>query len=324
MNNTPLVSIIIPVYNLERYIGNTIQTVIDQSIKDFEVIVIDDGSNDNSLSIINSIRERDSRIKVYHQKNHGQANARNNGVCNALGKFITFVDGDDLLKKNYIKTMLEPMLRDSDLDMVALPHQDASIKDIPNLDVSSKKEKSVNLESDDYLIMALKYNNNLYNVSYASKMYRSAIFKDFKIPEGHYYEDLAGLPNLLKKIHKVLWVNDKQYIYLNDRPLSTVNLINKRKAVDIIWALEYLERILKSSSNDVKRAFQIAIVNNIYVAYVPLKGVPSSLKRIDALINKVSISFVLYTSLHVHVSKKGLLFLIGRKIKNLFKRGHRH
>lgn len=319
MYDTPLISIVIPVYNLEEYIGNTLQTILNQSVKNFEVIIVDDGSDDGSLDVINSIGQKDSRIKVYCQKNCGQANARNNGVNRSKGKFITFVDGDDLLKKDYLKIMVTPMLDDASLDIVALPHQNASITNIPDLEIDNQVNDSSYMSANEYLIKALRYNNNLYNVSYDSKMYARKLLKDSKIPEGHYYEDLAGLPNLLKTAHKVLWINNKQYVYLNDRPSSTVNSISAKKAEDIVWALEYLKTTLDGCDEAIKNALQITIINNIYVAYEPLKCSSEYLKKIDSLLKGVSLKYILFEYTNVHISRKGLLLSILRRLMNFSK-----
>lgn len=101
----PEVSIIIPVYNNEQYIEKCIQSVLNQTFENFEVIVINDGSTDKSGEILEKLNREDSRIILIEQKNQGVAVARNRGMNKATGKYITFVDGDDYLKNNYIEKM---------------------------------------------------------------------------------------------------------------------------------------------------------------------------------------------------------------------------
>lgn len=98
--NIPKVSVIIPVYNTEEYIGETLNSIINQTLKDIEIIVINDGSTDNSLQIINEYAKTDNRIFVYIQENQGQSIARNFGVSKASGDYIYFMDSDDLLDKS--------------------------------------------------------------------------------------------------------------------------------------------------------------------------------------------------------------------------------
>lgn len=97
-----LVSVIVPVYNVERYISKCIDSILKQTFTDFELILIDDGSSDNSLQICKQYESRDSRIRVYSQKNSGPSRARNNGISKALGEYITFVDSDDYLDSDYL------------------------------------------------------------------------------------------------------------------------------------------------------------------------------------------------------------------------------
>ena len=99
----PEVSIIIPVYNNEQYIEKCIQSVLNQTFENFEVIVINDGSTDKSGEILEKLNREDSRIILIEQKNQGVAVARNRGMNKATGKYITFVDGDDYLKNDYIE-----------------------------------------------------------------------------------------------------------------------------------------------------------------------------------------------------------------------------
>ncbi len=100
--NSPLFTIIIPLYNKEKYINKAIECVLHQTLDDFELIIIDDGSTDNSLSIANSFS--DKRIKVIHQENGGVSKARNNGICRATGKYLSFLDADDEWMDDFLYT----------------------------------------------------------------------------------------------------------------------------------------------------------------------------------------------------------------------------
>ena len=98
----PILSIIIPVFNSEEHLQQCIDSVINQSFRDYELIIIDDGSQDDSGLICNKYAEKDCRIKVIHQKNQGVSSARNVGIESASGEWITFVDSDDYLAENYL------------------------------------------------------------------------------------------------------------------------------------------------------------------------------------------------------------------------------
>ena len=101
--NTPIVSVIIPVYNTENYVRDAISSIQNQTLSDIEIIAVNDGSTDNSLSILNDISEKDPRVHVISQKNAGQSTARNTGFDIAKGKYVYFMDSDDLLEKTALE-----------------------------------------------------------------------------------------------------------------------------------------------------------------------------------------------------------------------------
>ena len=106
MGSTPQISIIIPAYNVEKYIEETLRSIEKQTFSDFEVLVIDDGSDDGTFDIVKSIASQDRRIKIYTQDNSGQGKARNTGIDNAQGEYLTFVDSDDLVLPDYLSTSI--------------------------------------------------------------------------------------------------------------------------------------------------------------------------------------------------------------------------
>lgn len=100
MMSNPKVSVIIPVYNTEKYINDSVLAIQNQTLRDIEIIVIDDGSTDSSAWLIGSLAAKDERIKLFTQENHGQSVARNSGLDRATGEFVYFMDSDDLLEPN--------------------------------------------------------------------------------------------------------------------------------------------------------------------------------------------------------------------------------
>lgn len=110
-NNNPLISIIIPVYNIDKYIARCLDSVINQSYTNLEIIVVNDGSTDETLNVLNQYLFKDSRIKIINKENEGVSKARNTGIDNAKGDYIGFVDGDDVIEKDMYKTLLELMIK---------------------------------------------------------------------------------------------------------------------------------------------------------------------------------------------------------------------
>ena len=101
--DNPLISIIVPCYNIEKYISKTLESVRNQTFQNFEIILIDDGSKDNTGKILDDYNKKDKRIKVIHKINEGVSQARNIGIENAVGEYIYFLDGDDLIEKNLLE-----------------------------------------------------------------------------------------------------------------------------------------------------------------------------------------------------------------------------
>lgn len=139
----PEISIIVPVYNIAPYIGDCIESILNQSFSNFELILIDDGSSDETLTICHDYKKRDPRILIFENNHQGVGAARNLGLCNATGNYIAFIDGDDLIHPNYLEILYNNILF-FDADIVNLDFEkvkaDFKIDSLPEL-LSYKPEK---------------------------------------------------------------------------------------------------------------------------------------------------------------------------------------
>ena len=107
VSKNPLISIIVPVYNAEKYLDECVESIVNQTYKNIEIILVDDGSQDNSSALCNQWSKKDKRIKTIHKKNGGVSSARNIGISDSKGEWVSFVDADDWIEKDYIKEMIE-------------------------------------------------------------------------------------------------------------------------------------------------------------------------------------------------------------------------
>ena len=107
MNITPKISVIVPVYNAEKYLHRCIDSILSQTFTDFELLLIDDGSKDGSGAICDEYAAKDNRVRVFHKENGGVSSARNLGLDNACGEWVTFVDADDYVRPSYLATYIE-------------------------------------------------------------------------------------------------------------------------------------------------------------------------------------------------------------------------
>ena len=120
--NKPMISVIVPVYNAEKYLQRCVDSILKQSFTDFEVLLIDDGSHDRSGELCDEYGEKDNRVRVFHKENGGVSSARNVGLDNASGEYISFVDADDYLETN---AMSDSLFIDG-YDLIQIPRNDGS------------------------------------------------------------------------------------------------------------------------------------------------------------------------------------------------------
>lgn len=231
-----LVSVIIPVYNVEKYLSACLDSVINQTYKNLEIILVDDGSTDNSLKICENYQKIDSRIKFVHKKNGGVSSARNLGLKKCHGKFIYFIDSDDRIDKNAISELVKKIgnyslavCEYSKVDNNKLVHVKY------NLDHDmTKKEFYSNILSDD------KFGGYLWNKLYNAKVLKDSddnwIFFDEKVK---IMEDMLYNFKISSNIDKVKVVSLPLYFY-NLRGDSAINSIEKNKDTTVLDVIPVL------------------------------------------------------------------------------------
>ena len=200
------VSVIIPVYNVEKYLEECLESIIDQSLEDIEIVCVNDGSTDNSLSILESYAELDNRIKIISQENHGLAAARNTGLKNINGDYVYFIDSDDFLELSALEELYN-LAKEKSLDFVMfkLINFDDEINEyytIPDYEMSEISnligENVFNFEDLEDLIfkIAVSSVNKLYNMDFINKT--GASFPEGLIFfSGKFYLMLKGLVLLI-------------------------------------------------------------------------------------------------------------------------------
>lgn len=203
-----MVSVIVPVYNAEKYIGRCIESLIVQTYKDFELILIDDGSKDKSLRICHDFAQKDGRIKVYAQENRGVSATRNRGIQLAKGEYILFIDSDDYIKPQMIYNMLSKMIsNDSDIVICGSIeiYSDHKNEIIPEI------EGRVELEE-----LGQKYpkifSTSLIN-SPTNKLYRRNKICNYFEEDMSLGEDLIFNLYYLRNVRKIYFIKDIYYIY---------------------------------------------------------------------------------------------------------------
>ena len=191
-------SIIIPVYRVEATLDRCIESVLNQNLDDFEVILVDDGSPDDCPKMCDGWAEKDDRIRVIHQANKGLSGARNAGIDIAQGEYITFVDSDDYIAENTYVPLMQMLESDSTIDMIEYPTRDFDFN-----------PPTVYTSMDDYWYLGQAY---LHTYAW-NKIYRSPLFNNIRFPQGVVFEDANTLPLILNEVHKVVTTHQGFYNY---------------------------------------------------------------------------------------------------------------
>ena len=196
------VTIIVPVYNVEKFIGKCIKSVLNQTYKNFELIIVNDGSPDNSLEICNYYNSLDDRIKIFTKENGGLSSARNYGIEKASGDYICFIDSDDYIEKDFIKNLLETALK-SDSDIVICNYNRVFENKSNNAEiVTDYKISEIDRNKLIRDLLIIKEDNYACN-----KLYKSSLFKTNRFPEGHNFEDLGTTYKIYLEAKKITKIN---------------------------------------------------------------------------------------------------------------------
>ena len=206
--NNKMVSIIMPVYNVEKFVEQAILSVLNQSYDNWELIIIDDGSNDNSLSICARYAENNDKISAYHIENQGVANARNYGMRLAQGEYIAFLDSDDEFDRDFLTRMVT-RITDCDSDMAVCNYRSDGI---------NFEEATHDIEADyqiDKSEVCLKdyLDNKFYVYVIWAKLYKRTIIQDLEFKNMRIGEDTCFILDVLRKDIRVTFLDYQGYVY---------------------------------------------------------------------------------------------------------------
>lgn len=250
-----MISIIIPIYNAERYLHKCIDSILAQTFTEFELLLINDGSTDKSGEICNEYISRDLRLKVFHKRNGGVSSARNLGLDNALGKWVTFVDSDDFVKSDWLDIYIHSIEKEAQLLVQGF-----------NYNTKNKKNYFVTIEEECYLEsvgMALRKLYDKKMVGYIwNKLFENRIIQKYNIRFNEIYkirEDEDFVLSYLIEIQNVKFIKgDGGYVY------EMPDFSSKYKNLSDFWCISDL---IHKSKNIYKNSFS---GQPIYHSYVQL------------------------------------------------------
>lgn len=208
------VSIGVPVYNVAEYLPQCLDSILNQTFQDFEVILVDDGSTDNSFEICQEYVAKDSRFRLIHQENKGLAGARNTIIKNVKTEFISWVDSDDWIEENYLKLLVDTQEK-TDVDMVTMGHkvyQDGTVYIANYAERFGEHQNSEGAIPAEYMIEDL-IRFNLMLPGYWGGIDRISIYKGVFCKEGYNHEDISSRHKLYLRANKIIAIPDMMYVY---------------------------------------------------------------------------------------------------------------
>ena len=237
--SAPTVSIILPLYNTERFIGHCIESLLSQTFTDFELLILNDGSTDNSLSIANEYAKKDGRIKVFTWENRGASATRNRGLDLAKGEYICFVDSDDYVAPYFLKTLLDNHLSTSaDISIVS----DVRVSEKQNLkfradNLSAKKQVYNRVDALKRLFTGKKF-----GLGQCNKMFKRTFFdgaEKIRFNEKIFYsEDVPFLYQIFMRADKVIHTDKVCYAYTKRNGSQVRSKISQKKTTSLIGIKE--------------------------------------------------------------------------------------
>lgn len=241
------VSVILPAYNTEKYVAKSLESLINQTMSEIEIIAVDDGSTDNTLEILRDYEDKyPDKLKVFHKGNGGQSSARNLALEKTTGEYIAFVDSDDFIEK----TMLEELY-----NKAVTEKADVAVCDI----LEHKSDGTTNYYNATDISRKFSITPSVCN-----KIFKSELAKSERFPIGIWYEDLVYTMRIFMKTDKICTVNKVLY-HTNLRDNSTMRNQNSEKNLDILTAFELLSN---SADEALSAALEFIFIDHIFITAI--------------------------------------------------------
>lgn len=232
--SNPLISVIVPIYNVEKYLRECVDSILCQTYSNLEIILVDDGSPDKCPGICDEYAKKDNRVKVIHQDNGGLAHARNVGIANSNGEYLTFIDSDDYVSNDYVESLYKGISEfGADISI-------ASFYPFKDNDVCQQLPKSVSYEeiSKEEAIKrycSINADCSMPFISACNKIYRKILFDGIAFPKGKLYEDAFTTYKLIDRARKIVYSTAKLYYY-RINPNSILGQAFKEKHLEMAEA----------------------------------------------------------------------------------------
>ena len=274
-----MISVIVPVYNVEEYLEECLESIQNQTYTNFEVILVNDGSTDASKEICERFCRQDSRFHLINQENKGLSGARNRGMSESHGEFITFVDSDDVLKEDMLEQLIKQVTLD-DIDIVECWYTN----DQKEILILSPENVKIIFQGNTKEALVSLCRDNIVRLNAVAKLFRREVILNFPFLEGLFYEDVYGGIGILKQIRKMVKINYIGYYY-RVRQGSIMNREFNLKNLDLFTVCDKVERIYEGNVDVLpyihRRLFHLVLMH--VVDYHIFDGNPYKEKYVEYL-----------------------------------------
>lgn len=268
-----VVSVIVPVYNVEKYLDRCIESVKQQTYSNLQIILVDDGAKDKSGAMCDIWKEKDSRITAIHQKNGGLSNARNTGIKRATGEYLVFVDSDDIIAPNMIEQLVELLEKeDADISICGVEH----IFNENNIRFE-QNQAEVTLYDRESAIAEMWYQKSFLPSAWG-KAYKKELFENLGFTEGILFEDIDVMHELFWRSNRIAYKNVPLYGYVHRENSITTAKFSKRDC-DILQISEKLLRFSEEKAASLVPAAESYAVTAAFRIYL---NAPQENKVFDA------------------------------------------
>ena len=316
-----LISIIIPVYNVEDYLHYAIESLEKQTYKNFEIILVNDGSTDDSGKLCDEYSEKYSNVRVFHKENGGLSDARNFGVQQAKGAFITFLDPDDYLEV-YSLELLAGIQEMYDCDIVSTRVKATELYNVySNHYLTEENFKNVVIMDRDVFLEEAFY-DKVATVSACGKLYRKSIL-EIPFPKGRIYEDLYIISEHVGKANKIVHTPLQIYNYYK-RQGSIVNSKFTSKQYDFFDAIAYNRQVIREKFNNVDKLVTAInakeVIGSFKIIGSAYKTSISDVYKIRKLIKENCSNILRNKRISYTFKMKYMLFILSPYLFNIIKR----
>ena len=277
-----LFSIIIPIYNVEKYLNLCLDSVLAQEFADYEIILVDDGSTDNSPAICDEYAEKNTKIRVIHKTNGGLSDARNFGIKEAQGDYLMFLDSDDFWNGRNVLSELHNIIVERNPDIII--HELSSFYDLGKIVPRKFKNKDIQNFSFDFKRDLKKLvDNDVYYATACNKIIRTSIVKknEIEFPKGKVHEDVAWCANIIPYIRSYALYSNPFYYYRKERQGSLTIKVKPKNIIDLIDILSEREIFLSKYEGGLS---YLSYNYYIYLSHVNLLKKEQKQKYLEKLI----------------------------------------